>query len=418
MKRTISKGGRNSASRALLVWVAVAWTAAASGAAGNLLTNPGFESGMSGWDPNNGWFGSSAAAVVAGEGRAGSQGLRLDGNGSRGIVIQNQAVSPGDYTLGGWVKCSNVGSTRVAIQVEWLDASWGWVGNQGIGHITGDTDWTYIEGTVTAPGNAAYVLVEAVTWENNSGVAWYDDIVFDHVAGPVPAPPVVGAQTPAGREGCLEVTWDPASLTVGTTLLYLYCETGVIPADAMPRMAVNSSLGSAIVWSLENGQGYRVAARAGNADGDLSARGPEVAATVSDRQAPRPGWLQAHWEADGRVRIGWSPHVLDADIATARFRTPGGEFAAVSVPPLAAVTRPYFCTEPWINLVTNVPGGTTQIGVQCEDAIPNQSRLLGLRSRPQRRRAARRRARCGPNRPPPSFRRERAYRRGPPTTSI
>ena len=291
MKRTISKGGRNSASRALLVWVAVAWTAAASGAAGNLLTNPGFESGMSGWDPNNGWFGSSAAAVVAGEGRAGSQGLRLDGNGSRGIVIQNQAVSPGDYTLGGWVKCSNVGSTRVAIQVEWLDASWGWVGNQGVGHITGSTDWTYIEGTVTAPGNAAYVLVEAVTW-------------------------------------------DPASLTVGITLLYLYCETGVIPADTMPRMAVNSTLGSAMVWSLENGQNYRVAARAGNADGDLSARGPEVAATVSDRQAPRPGWLQAQWETDGRVRIGWSPHVLDADIATARFRTPGGGFRCGQRPAL------------------------------------------------------------------------------------
>lgn len=337
----------------------------------NLLTNPGFESGMTGW-ANWGW-GGSLTSVVDGEGRGGSKALRFDGNGSRALVDQNPPVTPGEYTLGGWVKCAGVGSTRVAIQVEWLDQWWGWLGNSGIGHITGDTDWTYLEGVVAAPAGAAYAAVEMITWENNNGVAWYDDTTFTRVPDPPPAPPVVGAQTPAGREGCLQVTWNPGSLSPGVVLLYLYCETNGIPTDALPRAVVDSAPGSGMVWSLSNGQTYTVAARAGSGDGQLGAMGPTVVAEVSDRQAPRAGWLDAQWQPDGRVRIGWSPHVLDADAATARFRTTGGEFAAVLVPPLAALARPHFGTAPWVDLVTNVPPGTTQIGVTCEDAVPNVS---------------------------------------------
>ena len=342
----------------------------------NLLTNPGFESGMAGWDPNQSWYGTSPASVVAGEGRLGTQGLRIDGNGSRGIVIQNPAVSSGDYTLSGWVKCTNMGSVQVRIQVEWLDASWGYAGWGGpVGAVSGDSGWTYIEGVKTAPGNAAYAAIEMVTANNNSGVAWYDDITFVRVPDPFPAPPALGAQTPAGREGCLQVTWSPAALPSGTVVLHLYCETNAVFTDTMPRLAAESAPGSAMLWSLQNGRTYALAAKAADADGRLSSLSSVTYATVSDRQPPRSGHLVARRELDGHVRVGWSPHVLDADITKIRFSSSGGavQLAELDVTSLYDAPRPVFCTEPWLTVVTNVPGGTTEVGVECEDSAGNVS---------------------------------------------
>ncbi len=343
----------------------------------SLVTNGGFESGLSGWDTNHSWYSNppSAISVPAGEGRSGSAALKYIGEGHRAVAIQNPAVSAGaQYKVTGWIRSSNLDAGDARIAVEWLDASWGWLGYTFIGSVSGTADWTYVEQTVTAPSGAAFAPVELMTAQNNTGTVWFDDITFKPVMTPFNAPPAMNVQTPSGSEGSLQVTWNPSSLSIGAVKLFIYCETSAISSSTLPRVAADAQTGSAMVYSLQNGQQYHVTAAVADPEGRVSAMCAETLSTVSDRQAPRPGWLEAQRQPDGKVRVGWSPHVLDFDATTVRFRTPGGsELASVNLVPLRSVPRPFYCTEPWVSLAVDVPSGATQIEAVCEDAAPNQS---------------------------------------------
>ena len=171
--------------------------------------------------------------------------------------------------------------------------------------------------------------LDLLTTVPNSGVVWFDRIEFERIASNLPEPvaPDLKAETPAGQDGCLEVTWDPATLTDGTVRLIIRCTPAATrPApESLPKAVVNPDTGKAMLWGLDNGRDYTLAAVAVNGDGKASPPGGATRATPRDRQAPRGGWLLGEPQADveGGVEAQWWPHVLDEDLAEVHFCAPG-----------------------------------------------------------------------------------------------
>ncbi len=370
----------------------------------SLLSNGDFEQGLDGWSTAHGWYekpkgaGLSEAAVADGEGRKGSKALKIVGGGKRGIVMQVKSAYPGRYRVAGWIKCDRLDAGQAGVLVEWLNRENKWMRGDWAIQVKGTEDWQRFETTVEAPPRTRSVHFDLITTEPNDGTVWFDDIEFERVASdlPTPRPPKLSAETPTGQEGCLEVTWDPEALTEGTVRLLLYCEATAPTEKSLPKALADSEDGRAIIRSLENGRSYHVAATAVNADGKASQIGPTAQATVRDRQAPRPGWIEARrTTAPGQVEVSWSPQVLDPDVKAVHLVAPGDaegklhELKAADVSGLYKAARPLFCTMPWVRAKIKVPGDATQIGVWCEDGSGNRGDVAWTDIQPARATAAR-----------------------------
>lgn len=153
-------------------------------AAANLLSNPGFESGMTGWvDWGN-------VQVVDGAGASGaSRALRVgSAAGGSGHDVDG-IVAGGSYRLTAQAKVSDPGET-VYVGVNILDGTGAIVARQVV--PSGSTDFSSAGVDVTAPASAVKAVV--FVWKNDGGGhAWVDDFVFA-AAEPASPPP---AGTPA-----------------------------------------------------------------------------------------------------------------------------------------------------------------------------------------------------------------------------
>ena len=178
-----------------------------------------------------------------------------------------------------------------------------------------------IAATTRARRHATTTTTGIFTLIYQPGTVWFDDIAFERLPGglPVPSTPSIQAQTPTGGDACLEVTWDPKALTAGTIRLLIYCESQAFTTTEglVPRAFGEADSGKESVGCLTNGTTYYVAAAAVNGDSKVSAAGQPVSAEVRDRQAPRPGWVEAYSSKPGQVHVRWSPHVLDMDVQEA-----------------------------------------------------------------------------------------------------
>ncbi|MCD6351594.1 MAG: hypothetical protein J7M26_05700, partial [Armatimonadetes bacterium] len=299
----------------------------------SLIVNGDFEQGLRNWSTRHGWYeqpkgaGLSEVTVAEGEGHDGGKALKIVGKNNRGLAMQVFEAYPGRYKVSGWIRCQGLGDARAGVLLEWMSGQGKWLRGDWAVQVSGDQGWKRFEATLQAHADTRSVHFDLLTTAPNSGTVWFDDIVCERVVGdlPEPVPPQVTAETPEGADGCLEVRWDPKALAEGTVRLLIYCEQKPLSdsPSLVPRVVAAADDGKAMVWSLEKGQRYFVAARAVNADLRASALGKPVEATPQDRQAPRPGWLSAERLADGRVRVGWSPHVLDLDVKTLHLVAPG-----------------------------------------------------------------------------------------------
>jgi hypothetical protein len=365
----------------------IAGVMAAALAAG-LLLNGDFEKGLEPWTLGHTWYeqpkgaGLSEVVVADGEGRGGGRAIKIIGGGKRGITMQVMPAYVGKYRAAGWIKCENMTGAEAQIIVEWIGKENKWLSGEAVGKLSGTQDWQHFEATVEPPKGTRSVHVDLLTTAPNNGTAWFDDIQFERVKSGLPAPqaPTITAETPAGEDGCLQVAWDAAKLSEGTVRLMVYCEEKP-PAEmkgALPVAVLDADDGKGFVRSLMKGKRYCLAAVALNGDDKASGMGPAVQATPADRQAPRPGWVEAE-KTQGGVAVSWSPHVLDFDVKTLHVVVPGEgqatrEAKAVEVSQLYKEARPFYCTEPWATVEVDA-GGAEKVGAWCEDEAGNRGEV-------------------------------------------
>ena len=125
----------------------------------NLLTNPGFESGLTGWNADGGNVTISTAA------HSGTKAAKIGGTGygSVGFILP---TTPGTaYTAKAWAKYT--GSSNRAVQLRFLNASWVTLPGAASQQISA-TSYTEYTLTGTAPAGAAYVYVIASKDGNGS----------------------------------------------------------------------------------------------------------------------------------------------------------------------------------------------------------------------------------------------------------
>ncbi|MBI2302077.1 MAG: hypothetical protein HYU66_24505, partial [Armatimonadetes bacterium] len=355
-----------------------------------LIANGGFEDGLRAWSTGHNWYakpagaGLSAVETPAGEGRGGSQAVKLTGGGKRGIVMQVFSTYPGKYHVSAWIKCENLATGDARVLVEYLDHTNKWMRGDTAGSVRGTTDWTLFETELDVPEGTRTVHLDLLTTEPNDGVAWFDDIAMQRLPTglqPSTPPALTAAATPAGAEGCLDVTWDPAKLSPGVVRLLL-SEAGA-PAGSPPLAVAEAADGKAMVDSLQVGHTYRLLARAVNADGAVSPAGPAVAGKVLDRQPPRLGWVTAERLANRQVAFGWTPHVLDTDVARLDICTQAanGTLQVVrhlDVRGLYREPRPLYCTEPWLRVELKLAPELQRLGLIVQDAAGNRSEVAWI----------------------------------------
>lgn len=369
-------------------WTLVGLVIAASFGA-SLLTNGDFEKGLEGWNVRHPWYekpkgaGLSEVAVVDGEGRDGGKALRIVGGGKRGLAMQVFAAYPGRYRVTGWIRCEGLDAGKAGVLLEWMDRQNKWLRGDWAVQVSGTREWQRFEAVVEAHPQTRSVHFDLITTEPNNGTVWFDDIACERLPSgfPEPEPPRVKAETPEGADGCLQVVWEPERLSRGVVRVLVYCEEKPPGPGSIPVAVGDAEDGSVMVWSLENGRRYFVAARAINADMGVSPIGEAVGAVPEDRQAPRPGWIEAERTVDGAVRVSWWPHVLDEDVKAVHVCRRGGEpgrpveLAAVDVQELQATPRPLYCTEPWATVKVGLPEGVGTVGVWCEDKLGNRGEI-------------------------------------------
>lgn len=164
----------------------------------NLLINPGFESGDTGWFK---WQSGTGATFSSSEvGRTGNAAsieyVTLE---SKKIAqwMQDVLVTPGKtYKISGWIKTSSIvtsGTGGVYIDVNWKDTNHKYLDSTSVmDPVIGTTNWTYYEKDVIAPLNAVYGSPTLQIYDS-SGKAWFDDISFIGDTTSIP---------PGGGGGC------------------------------------------------------------------------------------------------------------------------------------------------------------------------------------------------------------------------
>ncbi|OGM03934.1 hypothetical protein A2112_00670 [Candidatus Woesebacteria bacterium GWA1_42_12] len=141
---------------------------------GNLLINPGFESGNTGWAG----IGSGGASVVTTQFHSGVQSLEIiqPASGSKS-VRQTVFVTEGqNYLLSGWIK-SALTATSANISVFWRNSAGSIFWTSNVGAQSGTKNWTQYSTNFTAPATAVSALFQ-VGVGAGAGSAWFDDLVL------------------------------------------------------------------------------------------------------------------------------------------------------------------------------------------------------------------------------------------------
>jgi hypothetical protein len=158
---------------AALAAMAVALPAAAQSP--NLLRNPGFEDGASGWQlPPN-------VQVVNEVAHGDAHSLRILNTDAKTYVLASQSIavqSGHRYRYGAWIRTRGVkgDDSGATICMEWSGPK-GWMGGSYLDGRKGDRDWFHLEGlTGPIPDGATSVSVRLYLRFGMTGTAWFDDV--------------------------------------------------------------------------------------------------------------------------------------------------------------------------------------------------------------------------------------------------
>jgi hypothetical protein len=292
---------------------------------GDLIRNGGFEDGLSGWATDHQWYvqgdkGLSATSVDETLAHGGTRSLRIQGDGNRGIVLQNCESWPDRFVASGWIRCEGLDGAQATILLEWKDVEGKWLSGLPVGSVTGTSDWTRVEIAFDAPAEAHSVSIDCLTSAPNKGTAWFDDLSLTDTTTDTEPPGAVtfAASAPEGESGAVLVDWSgwTAEPDVARYRVYVAEQPfsriqGLAPAKDENRFAKRS-----VVRGLEVGRTYYAAVQAVDQDGNARTDVEAIAVTTMDRKAPRAlrprVWPVA--AATPSVMVEWTPSIVDGDI--------------------------------------------------------------------------------------------------------
>ena len=153
----------------------------------NILTNPGFESGTTGWAARGSGVsissGSSSPSPHSGSYRGRATGRTATWHGIEQNVL-NKMVIGATYTVSGWLRTSTTASSTVHLSFEKIDGS-GTTYAWGASGTASSSGWVYISGSYTLTVNGTLTGLKVYAEGPNSGIDIYlDDVnVFGQVPG-------------------------------------------------------------------------------------------------------------------------------------------------------------------------------------------------------------------------------------------
>jgi hypothetical protein len=137
------------------------------------------------WEPGEAHFASDPAVGHDAPGAArisGSLGSDADMPAFYTVPVQPQIVAGCRYRVTAWVRGQAATGTTV-VNVSWYNAQGVFMsGSDSAALSPGDTDWTELEATGTAPTGAAFAEIWLKSAEN-SGTVWFDDVTWAGLPG-------------------------------------------------------------------------------------------------------------------------------------------------------------------------------------------------------------------------------------------
>lgn len=217
--------------RSLLTAVLPLLLPPALASAQNLVANPGFENGLTGWSGSSG-----ALAASTQNPRSGAACLRVEDASATSSVSATStstlAITQGQaYELRVFVRAEQDGQ-QVLVSLNQLDAGGAWISGHNYDFVvTASTGWTEFSTRLRSfASNAASVVLNLrpAIWTDAgelTGVAYFDDVVFQAVADP-------------GRKND-QATWlvDPGPVRVWRSPAEQKVLRDVTPSAASPRAA-------------------------------------------------------------------------------------------------------------------------------------------------------------------------------------
>jgi len=132
------------------------------------------------WEPDQATFAQDPAV---GHGTPGSARISDSGGSDAGmpgfytVPVEPQIVPGCRYLVTAWVRGQGATGTTV-VNVSWFDTQGVFMsGSDSAALSPGDTDWTELEATGTAPPGAAFAEIWLKS-SHNSGVVWFDDVTW------------------------------------------------------------------------------------------------------------------------------------------------------------------------------------------------------------------------------------------------
>lgn len=151
----------------------------------NLLTDPGFESGATGWSID-----AEGVSIATDEVTSGAQALKMEGSSqSPRRAHQDVAVVPGILYLYHVNRMVNgIDATGLSTELVWFDETGVEIGREPLMELfgpSGPQTWSYTSGCVVAPEGAvgARLLLAIPVETDGEGAVWFDDLGLFAVDG-------------------------------------------------------------------------------------------------------------------------------------------------------------------------------------------------------------------------------------------
>ena len=226
----------------------------------NLIRNPSFEEGLSGWDNwidnNIGTYSLDGNLSYTGEISVVFQGVRSGSLHQRIQIEKNKS-----YKISTYCKTNLVGRNEAAsLYIRWQDGNGNW-DDQNLTIVTiqnpiNPDEWYYLSSTVTPPKGAAYcVVMLSGQFHNEQGTAvWFDEVEMYEVDVTPPIPPQ-NCVLSRNKNGSVSLNWDLVPASDGDLPVRINIYRSINPDFKIDNDTLIGSVGAINGWidnTLEN----------------------------------------------------------------------------------------------------------------------------------------------------------------------